>query len=130
MPVYLDDNEGRKDFIREEIKKDPMVALDSSHFVQWAYAGSMGEKSETYDAYANLVGMVVKEFPISEYSEIIKEIQCVIHEEEEEYFETWASYADQISKLASPRTDDLVLTVDGQDITFSIDHHDPKLPDC
>ena len=128
MPVYLDEDEGRKEFIRDHVRKDAMVALDSSHFATWVYAGSMGYKSETFDAYANLVGTVASEFPNVEYSEIVQDIQLVINEEEEEYFDAWASYADQIAKLAtaiksvSEKRDTITIDVDGS--------YDPRYSDC
>ena len=128
MPVYLDENDGRKEFIRECIKKDPMVALDSSHFATWIYAGSMGYESSTFDAYADLVGTVASEFPNVEYSEIVQDIQLVINEEEEEYFDAWASYADQIAKLATT-----IKSVSEKKDTITIDVdsiYDPRYSDC
>ena len=128
MPVYLDENDGRKEFIRECIRKNPMLALDTSHFATWIYAGSMGYESSTFDAYADLVGTVATQFPNVEYSEIVQDIQLVINEEEEEYFDAWASYADQIAKLAttiksvSEKKDTITIDVDGI--------YDPRYSDC
>ena len=138
MPVYLDDNEGRKDFIREKIKENTMVALDSSHFATWIFAGSMGYESSTFDAYADLVGTVASEFPTVEYSDIVQEIALVLGEEEQHYFDSWAEYgmklAQEISKTSLK--DALTLTISDSTGSLKLDSdigmygYDPNLPDC
>ena len=134
MPVYLDENDGRKEFIRECIKKDPMVALDSSHFATWIYAGSMGYESSTFDAYADLVGTVASEFPNVEYSDIVQDIQNVLSEEEKEYFDSWAEYGQKLAREAAGKSlrDALTLVIAdsaGDKTELTIDY-DPLLPDC
>ena len=134
MPVYLDENDGRKECIRECIKKDPMVALDSSHFATWIYAGSMGYESSTFDAYADLVGTVATQFPNVEYSDIVQEIADVLGQEEQEYFDTWAEYGQKLAREASGKSlrDALTLVIadsTGDKSELTIDY-DPLLPDC
>ena len=134
MPVYLDENDGRKEFIRECIKKDPMVALDSSHFATWIYAGSMGYESSTFDAYADLVGTVATEFPNVEYSDIVQDIQNVLCEEEKEYFDSWAEYGQKLAREAAGKSLREALTLVISDSTgnekgLTIDY-DPSVADC
>ena len=134
MPVYLDEQDGRKEFIRECIKKDPMVALDTSHFATWVYAGSMGYESSTFDAYADLVGTVATQFPSVEYSDIVQEIADVLGQEEQEYFDTWAEYGQKLAREASGKSlrDALTLVIAdsaGDKSELTIDY-DPLLPDC
>ena len=134
MPVYLDENDGRKEFIRECIKKNPMVALDTSHFATWIYAGSMGYESSTFDAYADLVGTVATQFPSVEYSDIVQEIADVLGQEEQEYFDTWAEYGQKLAREASGKSlrDALTLVIAdsaGDKSELTIDY-DPLLPDC
>ena len=139
MPVYLDETDSRKEFISEQIKKDPMVALDSSHFATWIYAGSNGYQSSTFDAYADLVGTVASKFPSVEYSDIVQEVQLVLGEEEKNYFDSWAEYgmklAQEISKTSLK--DALTLTISDSTGSLSLDDtdigmygYDPNLPDC
>ena len=134
MPVYLDENDGRKEFIRECIRKNPMVALDTSHFATWIYAGSMGYESSTFDAYADLVGTVATQFPSVEYSDIVQEIADVLGQEEQEYFDTWAEYGQKLAREASGKSlrDALTLVIAdsaGDKSELTIDY-DPLLPDC
>ena len=138
MPVYLDDNEGRKDFIREKIKENTMVALDSSHIATWIFPGSMGYESSTFDAYADLVGTVASEFPTVEYSDIVQEIQIVLSEEEKEYFDAWAEYGMKLAQEVSKTSlkDALTLTISDStgslklDTDIGMSGYDPNLPDC
>ena len=132
MPVYLDENDGRKEFIRECIKKDPMVALDSSHFATWIYAGSMGYESSTFDAYADLVGTVATQFPNVENNHLTEKLQLL--EEEKEYFDAWAEYGMKLAREASGKSlrDALTLVIAdsaGDKAELTIDY-DPLLPDC
>ena len=134
MPVYLDENDGRKEFIRECIRKNPMVALDTSHFATWIYAGSLGYESSTFDAYADLVGTVASEFPNVEYSDIVQEIADVLGQEEQEYFDSWAEYGQKLAREAAGKSlrDALTLVIAdsaGDKAELTIDY-DPLLPDC
>lgn len=138
MPVYLDETDSRKEFIRECIKKNPMVALDTSHFATWIYAGSNGYESATFDAYADLVGTVVSEFPNVEYSDVVQEIAIALGEEEQEYFDTWAEYGMKLAREAGGKSlrEALTLTISDSSGTLSLDKdigmygYDPNLPDC
>ncbi len=138
MPVYLDETDSRKEFISEQIKKDPMVALDSSHFATWIYAGSNGYESATFDAYADLVGTVASEFPNIEYSDIVQEIALVLGEEEKNYFDAWAEYGMKLAQKISKTSlkDALTLTISDSTGSLSLDKnigmygYDPNLPDC
>ena len=134
MPVYLDETDSRKEFIRECIKKNPMVALDTSHFATWIYAGSNGYESATFDAYADLVGTVASEFPNVEYSDVVQEIANVLGQEEEEYFDTWAEYGTKLAREAGRESlrEALTLVISdsvGNNKELTIDY-DPNVADC
>ena len=98
MPVYLDDKDNRTEFINKKISENPMIAIDSSHFATWLFAGTMGYESSTFDAYADLIEKVATEFPSEESSDLVQEIQNVLIENENEYYKTWDDYAEKLAK--------------------------------
>ena len=98
MPVYLDDKDNRTEFINKKISENPMIAIDSSHFATWLFAGTMGYESETFNAYSDLIEKVATEFPNEESSDLVQEIQNVLIENENEYYKTWDDYAEKLAK--------------------------------
>ena len=98
MPVYLDDKDNRTEFINKKISENPMIAIDSSHFATWLFAGTMGYESSTFDAYADLIEKVATEFPSEESSDLVQEIQNVLIENENEYYKAWDDYAEKLAK--------------------------------
>ena len=98
MPVYLDEKDNRTEFIKKKIWENPMIAVDSSRFTTWMFAGTMGYKSETFDAYSDLIEKVATEFPNEESSDLVQEIQNVLIENENEYYKAWDDYAEKHAK--------------------------------
>ena len=117
MPVYLDENDAMKDFIRKKIEENPDICIDTSHFATWIYAGKMGYTSKSYEAYGDLVEETVEQFPLMGKDDVLRSISSVLRETEKEWLTSWIDHMKTSSKK------DILQG----DVSFG---YDPSYPDC
>lgn len=117
MPVYLDENDAMKDFIRKKIEENPDICIDTSHFATWIYAGKMGYTSKSYEEYGKLVRETVQLFPLMGKDDILRSISSALREREKEWLNAWVDHM-------KPSSSDDILQGDA---SFG---YSPNYPDC
>jgi len=117
MPVYLDEVNAVEDFIKQKIKENADICIDTSHFATWVYAGHMGYVSKTYEAYGELLEETEKQFPLLGKDESLRLISEVLKDGEKEWVDAWMKH------LQAVPSDDVLQG----DVEYG---YDPSYPDC
>jgi len=120
MPVYLDQRDAVEDFIRQKIKENADICIDTSHFATWVYAGQMGYTSTTYEAYGELVEELENNFPLLGKDETLRSISRVLRDSEKEWVNAWMEH------MKADQSDNVLQG----DIEYGYYGHDPSYPDC
>jgi len=117
MPVYLDLGDAVEDFIKQKIKENADICIDTSHFATWIYAGQMGYTSKTYEAYGELVEDLENNFPLLGKDETLRSISRVLRDSEKEWVNAWMEH------MKADQSDNVLQG----DMEYG---YDPSYPDC
>lgn len=101
MPVYLDEKDSRKEFIKEIVDK---VGYDSSDFAGYIYMDMQGLSIDNHYAdYKELIDNVAEKFPFVDSGTLVEEISKVMREQESEWIDAWVDkYHKKITITVDP----------------------------
>ena len=91
MPVYYDEKDERKEFIKNTINNLP-VAVDTGCFASYLYkdVGYENLKLE-YAEYDKMMEIITNRFPRLDRIQVLKEVFSTIVDVEQEYIKAWMS---------------------------------------
>ena len=89
MPVYYEEKDERRAYIKEEINKS-CVAIDTSCFAGYLYKDlGYSDQNLEYKEYDELLDTIKHRFPRTEVFTLVKDTFAVIDNLEEEYIQAW-----------------------------------------
>ena len=123
MPVYYDEKDERKEFIKNTINNLP-VAVDTGCFASYLYkdVGYENLKLE-YAEYDKMMEIITNRFPRLDRVQVLKEVFSTIVDVEQEYIKAW------MSKENPSLTKVLEKYHDPHDYSF-MEYHNPNWSDC
>jgi len=121
MPVYYDEKDERKEFIRNTINNLP-VAVDTGCFASYLYKDVGYENLKLEHAeYDKMMEIITNRFPRLDRIQVLKEVFSTIVDVEQEYIKAWMgkenpSLSEKLEKLH-------------RDV-YTIEYCDPNWSDC
>jgi|TARA_Y100001951_G_C11262303_1_gene253301 recombinational DNA repair protein RecT len=89
MPVYYEEKEERKAFIKDLLSKSS-VSIDTSCFAGYLYRDQVDVVLELeYNEYDKILKKVKQRFPRTDVNKLVKDMFSVIVKMEEEYIKAW-----------------------------------------
>ena len=89
MPVYYEEKEERKAFIKDLLSKSS-VSIDTSCFAGYLYRDQVDVVLELeYNEYDKILKKVKQRFPRTDVNKLVKDMFSVIVKMEEEYIKVW-----------------------------------------
>jgi hypothetical protein len=124
MPVYYDEKDERKEFIKNTINNLP-VAVDTGCFASYLYkdVGYENLKLE-YAEYDKMMEIITNRFPRLDRVQVLKEVFSTIVDVEQEYIKVW------MSKENPSLTEVLEEYHDPHDYSFMKQFVHPNWSDC